>query len=226
VGVVIPAAGKGKRMGTAVSKQFLDLCGEPILIRTLRVISTHPAVKQTVVVGGCDELDRMESLLAAYGFNTEEIQTVVGGKERQQSVFEGLKQLTTEWVLVHDAVRPFITHDRITALLEGAKETGAAILAVPAKDTIKEVKAGVVSRTLERNRLWAVQTPQAFRRDLLLQAHQNANPNELATDDAKLVESLGVPVRVVEGDYANIKLTTPEDWVLADAIWRKRSTKS
>lgn len=212
-------------MGASVSKQFLDLYGEPILIRTLRVVSDHPAVTQTVVVVGREERARVESLLAQHGFNSKRVQTVIGGKERQQSVFEGLKALSTRWVLVHDAVRPFITHDRITALLTGAEETGAAILAVPVKDTIKEVEEGVVSRTLERNRLWAVQTPQAFRRELLLQAHRAADQTVLATDDAMLVESMGVPVRVVEGDYANIKLTTKEDWVLAEAIWRKRSSE-
>lgn len=223
MGVVIPAAGKGKRMKSAVSKQFLDLYGEPIFIRTLRVMTTHPAVKHTVVAAGRDEMAQVESLLAEYGLSSSGVEVVPGGRERQQSVFEGLKRLQSEWVLVHDAVRPFVSHERITALLTAAQETGAAILAVPVKDTIKEVEAGVVSHTLKRSRLWAVQTPQAFRRDLLLQAHQQADSDVPATDDAMLVEAIGASVRIVAGEYDNIKLTTPEDWVLADAIWKKRS---
>lgn len=223
MGVVIPAAGKGKRMKTSVSKQFLNLCGEPIIIRTLRVMATHPAVDHTVVVAGRDELERLESLLDEYGLSSSAVEVVAGGRERQQSVFAGLKRLKTEWVLVHDAVRPFVTHERITALLTEASATGAAILAVPVKDTVKEVEEGVVTHTLERSRLWAVQTPQAFRRELLLKAHQDADEDAVATDDAMLVESMGASVRIVAGDYANIKLTTPDDLVLADAIWRKRS---
>lgn len=133
--------------------------------------------------------------------------------------------MATEWVLVHDAVRPFVTHEQISELLNQLKSVDAAVLAVPVKDTIKEVAPGMdVARTLERSSLWAVQTPQAFRRSLLVQAHEEGKRKGLAaTDDAMLVEAMGMPVRVVKGDYSNLKLTTPEDMVLAEAIWKMRS---
>ncbi|OYD06561.1 2-C-methyl-D-erythritol 4-phosphate cytidylyltransferase [Paludifilum halophilum] len=226
VGVVIPAAGKGRRMGTAVSKQFLHLAGVPVIIRTLRVFDTHPAVNRIVISVSGEEREGMKRLLDENGFSSSRIQVVTGGKERRQSVYNGLERLDEEWVMIHDAVRPFIAHDRIDALLEAVPMTGAAILAVPVKDTVKQVtEAGIVEGTPDRSSLWAVQTPQAFRRSLLMEAHQKGAEEERpATDDAMLVESLGIDVRVVQGDHANMKLTTPEDRVLAEAIWKMRST--
>ncbi|MFD1435634.1 2-C-methyl-D-erythritol 4-phosphate cytidylyltransferase [Kroppenstedtia eburnea] len=224
-GVVIPAAGKGKRMGTAISKQFLDLCGEPVLIRTLRVFLDHPAVSRLVLAVHRDEETSVYQLLDEYGIPREKVGITPGGKERQDSVCRALQELATEWVLVHDAVRPFVTHEQISELLIQVKRVGAAVLAVPVKDTVKEVTPGMdVAHTLERSRLWAVQTPQAFRRSLLVQAHEEGRRKGLAaTDDAMLVEAMGIPVRVVKGDYSNLKLTTPEDMILAEAIWKMRS---
>lgn len=225
-GVVIPAAGKGRRMGAPISKQFLDLCGEPVLIRTLRVFLHHPAVSRLVIAVSREEEASVRGLLEEYDFPREKVVITLGGKERQDSVYRGLMELDTEWVLVHDAVRPFVTHGQISALLNQAEEGGAAILAVPVKDTIKEVSPELsVDRTLERSRLWSVQTPQAFRRSLLIKAHEEGKEKGLAaTDDAMLMEAMGVEVRVVTGDYSNLKLTTPEDMILAEAIWRMRTT--
>lgn len=213
-------------MGTPISKQFLDLCGEPVLIRTLRVFLKHPAVSRLVLAVSREEEASVRGLLEEYGFPREKVGITLGGKERQDSVYHGLMELETEWVLVHDAVRPFVTHGQISELLKQAEEGGAAILAVPVKDTIKEVSPEFsVNRTLERSRLWSVQTPQVFRRSLLIQAHEEGKMKGLAaTDDAMLVEAMGVEVRVVTGDYNNLKLTTPEDMILAEAIWRMRTT--
>lgn len=223
VGVIIPAAGRGKRMGASVNKPFLTLGGEPVLLHTLRVFDTHPQVDEIVVVAAEQEAERVRELLRNRGL-TKVTQVIPGGAERQESVFRGLKVLSAEWVLVHDAVRPFVTHDRIDALLEAVRLHEAAVLAVPLKDTVKIVDdAGVVEETPDRSRLWAVQTPQAFRRALLEDAHRRAGEEGfLGTDDAMLVEKLGVDVRVVPGDYANIKLTTPEDLVVAEAILTMR----
>lgn len=224
-GVVIPAAGKGKRMGAAISKQFLDLCGEPVLIRTLRVFLDHPAISRMVLAVHRDEETSVSQLLDEYRLPREKVRITAGGPERQDSVYRALQELETEWVLVHDAVRPFVTHEQISELLVQAKRVGAAVLAVPVKDTIKEVTPDLdVTGTLERSRLWTVQTPQVFRRSLLVQAHEEGRRKGLAaTDDAMLVEAMGTPVRVVKGDYSNFKLTTPEDMILAEAIWKMRS---
>jgi 2-C-methyl-D-erythritol 4-phosphate cytidylyltransferase len=213
-------------MGTKESKQFLPLGDKPVLIHTLMVFETHPKVDEIVVVAGAGEVSRVEEMVAHYGL--EKISAVViGGQERQDSVRSGLEYLQTEWVLVHDAARPFVTHGHITELLKVVRLHGAAILAVPVKDTIKQVDpAGIVERTPDRQSLWAVQTPQAFRRSLLVQAHQRALEQGMTgTDDAMLVEELGIDVRVVMGDYQNIKLTTPEDLAIAEAIWKMRGTE-
>jgi 2-C-methyl-D-erythritol 4-phosphate cytidylyltransferase len=180
-------------------------------------------VDEIVVVAAAQETEQVRDLLRHQGLS-KVTQVVPGGAERQESVFRGLEVLSTEWVLVHDAVRPFVTHERIDALLEAVRLHGAAILAVPLKDTVKVAgDAGVVEKTLDRSRLLAVQTPQAFRRTLLEDAHRRAREVGLmGTDDAMLVEELGADVRVVPGDYANIKLTTPEDLVVADAILTMR----
>jgi 2-C-methyl-D-erythritol 4-phosphate cytidylyltransferase len=210
-------------MGAPVNKPFLPLGGKPVLLHTLRVFDTHPQVDEVVVVAATQETERVKDLLRNQGLS-KVTQVVPGGAERQESVARGLEALSTEWVLVHDAVRPFVTHERIDALLQAVRLHEAAILAVPLKDTVKMVgDAGVVEQTPDRSRLWAVQTPQAFRRTLLVEAHRHAGEiGFLGTDDAMLVEKLGVDVRVVPGDYANIKLTTPEDLVVAEAILTMR----
>ncbi|SFJ37209.1 2-C-methyl-D-erythritol 4-phosphate cytidylyltransferase [Thermoflavimicrobium dichotomicum] len=220
---MIPAAGLGKRMGSKKSKQFLMLEKKPILIHTLLVFETHPAIDEMIVVAQEKEIEETRKLIQEYGIK-KVIKVVTGGKERQDSVYEGLKYIQSEWVLVHDAVRPFVTHEAIDRLLASAKMHGAAILAVPVKDTIKQVdSAGIVEMTPERERLWAVQTPQAFRRELLWEAYSQAQEQGiLATDDSMLVEELGIDVRVVQGEYLNIKLTTPEDLILAEAICKAR----
>lgn len=222
-GVIVVAAGRGTRMGTVESKQYLMLDGKPIFIHTLEVFHRHPLISQIVLVTGEQDVDRCRSWIAEYGM-AEQIQVIPGGAERQHSVRQGLLSLSTPWVLVHDGVRPFVTREQITACCEAARTYGAAVLAVPVKDTIKLAdEQGWVAATLDRRSLWAIQTPQAFRRADLLAAHERATEDEfVGTDDAMLVERLSISVKLVEGAYDNIKITTPEDLGYAEFIRGKR----
>ncbi|WP_246333905.1 2-C-methyl-D-erythritol 4-phosphate cytidylyltransferase [Thermoactinomyces mirandus] len=226
VGVIIPAAGQGKRMGMGERKQFLQFHGQPVIIHTLALFEGLPEVDEIVVVTQEEEIARTQKMIEEACIHKVTC-VVSGGKERQESVYLGLKKIRTDWVMVHDAVRPFVSREAISRLLKVARMHGAAILAVPVKDTVKMVDdAGVVEQTPDRKRLWAVQTPQAFRRDILLSAHEQfLKWDAMATDDSMLVEEMGIDVRVVEGEYTNIKLTTPDDLFMAEAIYQMRSKK-
>lgn len=222
VGVVIPAAGQGKRMGTKESKQFLLFHQKPIFLHTIEVFDDHPEIDEIVVVVRGTEIERTKRLIEEQGIKKVS-KVVAGGRERQESVFLGLKEITTDLVLVHDAVRPFVTKKAVTRLISEIRDYDAAILAVPMKDTVKKVEQNCVFGTLQRNQLWSVQTPQGFRRELLMKAHIEAEKNnDFATDDSALVEKLGVNVRVVDGEYTNIKITTPEDLIFAEAIYQMK----
>ncbi|MBP3045279.1 2-C-methyl-D-erythritol 4-phosphate cytidylyltransferase [Bacillus subtilis] len=223
--VVIPAAGQGKRMKAGRNKLFIELKGDPVIIHTLRVFESHRQCDKIILVINEQEREHFQHLLSDYPFQTS-IELVAGGDERQHSVYKGLKAVKQEKiVLVHDGARPFIKHEQIDELIAEAEQTGAAILAVPVKDTIKRVQDLQVSETIERSSLWAVQTPQAFRLSLLLKAHAEAERKGfLGTDDASLVEQMeGGSVRVVEGSYTNIKLTTPDDLTSAESIMESES---
>ncbi|MDR7240430.1 2-C-methyl-D-erythritol 4-phosphate cytidylyltransferase [Neobacillus drentensis] len=221
--VILPAAGQGKRMGAGKNKLLLELNGIPVLIHTLRVFEQDEACSGMILAIHPQDEPEFKVLLARYNV-TKVITFVPGGKERQDSIYNALKLVKTNGIiLVHDAARPFILKEHIHRLADIAEETGAAILGVPAKDTIKKVDGGVVVETVERSSLWAVQTPQAFRVLLLKEAYEQAEKDYfLGTDDASLVERLNYPVAMVEGDYDNIKLTTPEDLFFAEAILKKR----
>jgi 2-C-methyl-D-erythritol 4-phosphate cytidylyltransferase len=217
--VVIPAAGQGKRMNAGKNKQFIELEQVPIIIHTLKVFQMHSLCSGIILVINEQEREDFQKLLKKY--DVTKIKAIVsGGSERQYSVHNGLLAADKdELVLVHDGARPFVSHKRIEDLLDKAYETGAATLAVPVKDTIKRVENGVVVETVERSTLWSVQTPQAFHPELVLHAHYQANQESyLGTDDASLIERIGRPVSIVLGDYTNIKLTTPDDLLLAKAI--------
>lgn len=214
VGVVVVAAGKGTRMGSAVSKQYLPLAGKPVLVHTLEAFEAMEFVHSVVLVVGAGD----EALCSGYvrTYNLQKVSAVLaGGSERQSSVYRGLQALDpeVEWVLVHDGVRPFITAQDAQNCLKAARLHGAAVLAVPVKDTVKIVAPdGRIDSTPERSTLWAIQTPQAFRLEELAAAHELASREGFAgTDDAMLVERAGQPVHVVEGSYSNMKITTPED---------------
>jgi 2-C-methyl-D-erythritol 4-phosphate cytidylyltransferase len=217
---VIVAAGKGTRMGAGVSKQYLPLGGKPILVHTLEVFERMAEAEEIVLVVAQADIPQARSLVERYGIGKVSA-IVAGGSDRQGSVREGLKAVRAgaEWVMVHDAVRPFVRAGNIRRLQAAMEESEAAVLAVPVKDTVKLVSGGFIQSTPDRSALWAVQTPQAFRLDLLRRAHAMAEADGIAaTDDAMLVERLGVAVRVVEGDYRNIKITTPEDLLWAEAL--------
>lgn len=222
--VVIPAAGQGKRMNAGKNKQFIELEQVPIIIHTLKVFEEHSMCSGIILAINEQERGDFQKLQDDYQI-TKIKYMVSGGFERQFSVFNGLQAVENgELVLVHDGARPFISHKSIEDLLHKAKVTGAATLAVPVKDTIKRVENGLVIETVERSSLWSIQTPQAFHRSLVTDAHQQAkNENYLGTDDASLVERTGKPVSIVLGDYTNIKITTPEDLLIAKAILARKN---
>lgn len=212
LGIVIVSAGKGSRMGTLESKQYLLLQEKPIIIHTLEVFNRMPLVKEIVLVTGQEDVGRAQEWVQQYHLD-KVCKVIAGGSERQHSVYKGLLELQTEWVMVHDGVRPFVDPVDIQECYEVALRTGAAVLAVPVKDTIKIVdESGIIVETPDRQSLWAIQTPQTFRVSDLLRSHQEAQKSGfLGTDDSMLVERIGIPVTVVKGSYSNIKITTPDD---------------
>ncbi len=221
VSVIFPAAGQGKRMQAGINKVLLTLGGEPILTRTLKTFSAVEEVGELIVVVAADEVAAVERQLQKVA-GLKPFQVVAGGSERQYSIYNGLQRVadTADVVLVHDAVRPLVTKKTIQAVIDSARAKGGSIAAVPAKNTIKVVDTdGLVESTPPRSTLWEVQTPQGFRKDILLKANEQAlQDNFLGTDDASLVERIGVPVAVVNSDYRNIKVTTPEDLLIAEAF--------
>jgi 2-C-methyl-D-erythritol 4-phosphate cytidylyltransferase len=217
VGVVIVAAGRGTRMGTVENKQYLLLQGKPIIVHTLEVFQQHELISEIVLVTGKEDIERCREWIQLY--KLDKVKAIVpGGSERQHSVHKGLLKLTTQWVMVHDGVRPFVQPNEIEACYERAKQIGASVLAVPVKDTIKQVdNEGKVLTTPDRRSLWAIQTPQTFRLSELLDAYEAAERDGfLGTDDSSLAERAGIPVSVVEGSYRNIKITTPDDLDFAE----------
>jgi 2-C-methyl-D-erythritol 4-phosphate cytidylyltransferase len=225
IAVIIPAAGAGTRMGAQTPKQFLRLPTAPILVATVRHFARHRSVDRIVVVAPADRLARAERLLRPLGGRTT-IQVVAGGRERQDSVALGIDALGSPCapvIVVHDAVRPFITSALIDAVVAAALEHGAAICALPVRETIKRVRDGFVEATVDRAPLWSVQTPQAFRAELLREAHDKARRDGIrGTDDAMLVERLGPRVRVIPGLEQNLKITTAADLRVARRFLSRR----
>jgi 2-C-methyl-D-erythritol 4-phosphate cytidylyltransferase len=221
--VIIPAAGQGKRMGAGKNKLLLELNNIPVLIHTLRVFEEDKLCQGITLAVNPLDTEQFKYLLNKYKVK-KVLDLVPGGKERQDSIYNALKTVKNDGIiLVHDAARPFILKEHIHRLLDKAQETGAAIIGVPAKDTMKTVGNHVVMATVERSSLWAVQTPQAFRFSILLKAYEHAKKEHfIGTDDSSLVERISHPVSMVEGDYDNIKLTTKEDLFFAQAILQKR----
>ena len=216
---LIPAAGKGHRMMHAVKKPYIKLAEKPILTHTIQRFEQNSAVDAIfVIVDAADVAACHATVLEPYAF-TKVQSLVAGGATRQESVQKGIHALPADvdFVIVHDGVRPFVTDETIFACLAAADEYGAAVAAVPVKDTIKVANQdGFVLETPMRERLWTVQTPQVFRKTLLIEAHQIAQQRQLtATDDAALVEQLGFPVKLVHGNYENLKITTQVDLQIA-----------
>ncbi len=223
VSAVIVAGGKGTRMGADQPKQFLCLGEEPVLLHAIRQIGSHPVIGQVIVTlpapAALDQILGLENLSPAVRCK---IQVADGGTERQQSVYKGLKAIkqTDGLVLIHDGVRPFLSHQLIDDCLAAAQKYGAASAGCPASDTLKEVDQNFqVLRTMDRSRIWQTQTPQVFHYEIIMQAHVKAIQNGLqGTDDAALAEALGHKVQMVIASRWNLKLTRPEDLFVAEAL--------
>jgi len=220
VSAIIPAAGQGTRMGSSTPKQFLLLNGQPILHHTLRAFETCGLVNSVTLVMPKNELEQARKRwLENYNIVKNIVQ---GGKERQDSVHNGFKAIDadTDIVIVHDGVRPFVTPDMIGRSIEEAQKFGAAITAIPVNDTIKQTDSeDFVTRTVDRNGLWRVQTPQAFQYAILAEAFQKAmNDSYYGTDEGSLLEYAGKKLKIIEGSELNIKITRPEDLILGEGI--------
>jgi len=219
VGAIIAAAGSSERMGE-VDKLFAPLAGKPVLARVIDTFQQCKSVDQIVLVVSQGNLESCQQLVAEQGWS-KVTEVCLGGERRQDSVAAGLKQLDhCDWVVIHDGARPLVTVELIEQGLAAASETGAAVAAVPVTDTIKlAMDDMIVQGTPPRQNLWAVQTPQVFRFDIITKAYQQVSDN--VTDDAALVERLGYKIKLYMGAYDNIKITTPDDLVIAELLWQK-----
>jgi 2-C-methyl-D-erythritol 4-phosphate cytidylyltransferase len=225
---IIPAAGVGRRMGSAVGKQFLHLRGIPILAHTLKVFDQSPVVEGIVLVVAPQQRQALATEVLGPHPCEKLLQVIDGGPERQESVANGLRAipLECELVAVHDGVRPLVSIDLLEAVLEVARHHGAAIAAIPAGDTVKQAENQKVVATLERETIWLAQTPQVFHTSLLRRAYDKAaQDGVVVTDDAALVERIGVAVHLVRGSSENIKVTTPSDLIVAEAILAGREAQ-
>lgn len=222
VSAVIVAAGKGTRMNMDKNKMYVEVYGRPILARTVQVFQDSNYINEIILVVNSQEIVLCkQDIVDCYGL--DKVKTLVcGGAQRQNSVFNGIREAdkNCDILIIHDGARPFVSEDNIIDSIDAAIEFGAASIAVPVKDTIKSADADCFAReTLERSSLWSIQTPQAFKYDLVERAHRKAEEDGfLGTDDAVLVERLGYKMKLVMGSYNNIKITTKEDLAIAKAI--------
>ena len=208
VGIVL-AAGRGKRMHTTVQKQYLLLCGKPVLYYSLKVFQDCPFIDELILVTGKDEIDYCQEEIVRK-FNLDKVKKIVpGGKERYHSVYEGLKAAgECELVFIHDGARPFVDDRIINESIKVAREKKAVVVGTPVKDTIKVVCDGIINDTPNRVNLWAAQTPQVFEYKLITKAYEEAYENNYyGTDDSMLVENIGQEVTMIMGSYDNIKIT-------------------
>lgn len=223
---IILAAGKGTRMNAGMNKQFMLLNGKPLLAQTLEAFHRCKSIDSIILVTGREELQFCkEQILDAYDFDKVD-KLVCGGRERQQSVFNGLRSLDKNCsvVVIHDGARPIVPDGIVERCIEEAKIYGAVSAGMPAKETIKILnEEGFVEYTPERRRVWITQTPQAFKPDIIRKAHERADIKGIAgTDDAFLVEHMGIKVKMIECSYENIKVTTPEDLIIAETIMNNK----
>jgi 2-C-methyl-D-erythritol 4-phosphate cytidylyltransferase len=222
---IIPAAGEGRRMDKDVEKQFLHLGGIPLLVHTLKVFDESPEVDGVVVVVGAQQRGALDKYVLGPHPCKKLLHIVDGGPERQHSVANGLQKVPPECelVVIHDGVRPLLSGNLLRSVLKTADRYGAAIAAIPACDSVKQAEGEVVRASLDRESIWLAQTPQIFRTDLLRQAYERAARDGITlTDDAGLMERAGYSVHLVLGSPENIKVTTPADLVIAEAILAAR----
>jgi 2-C-methyl-D-erythritol 4-phosphate cytidylyltransferase len=225
VAAVVLGAGRGERLGYAAPKAFVPLAGRPLIAHALEALAEPEEVEWVVPVIPADAHERYARLVGQLGHREKFAAPVAGGPERQDSVAAGLAALPSDvaLVVVHDAARPLVRPADVSRVIAGAWRCGGAILAVPVRDTIKRVREGRVLETPPRAECWAAQTPQVFRVELLREAHAKAEAEgRLGTDCAQLVEALGVPIEVVEGDPDNLKVTLPEDLERAERVLEAR----
>jgi 2-C-methyl-D-erythritol 4-phosphate cytidylyltransferase len=217
VSALITAGGYGRRMGVPAGKQFMEIAGKPLLLWTLAVFEQVKGLAEVVVVVNKEDFGRFKGL---------GVRLAQAGERRQDSVYQGLQQISkeAEIVVIHDGARPLVSVDLIQASIAAARDEGAGVVAVPVKNTIKKVSPqNFVIGTEDRGLLWAAQTPQTFRVKLIKEAYEKARAEKIeATDDAALVERLGYAVKIVPGSYENIKVTTPEDVMLAELLLKRK----
>ena len=225
---IIPAAGVGARMSSNKAKQFIDLCGKPILAVTLNHFQKCSLVDKIVVVVSKDDVDYCNREIVDRYKQSKVCKVVAGGKRRQDSVKKGLEAVDDlcKWVLIHDGVRPLVTNELIEKVIKAAKRFRSVIAGLPVKETVKESdNQGMVLRSVHRSHLWLIQTPQIFQCEDLMRAHQKALRDgwEEATDDAFMIEKMDIPVKIIKGEESNIKVTTPRDLDIARFLMSKKS---
>ncbi|MFH1191422.1 MAG: 2-C-methyl-D-erythritol 4-phosphate cytidylyltransferase [Candidatus Omnitrophota bacterium] len=219
---IIVAAGQGRRLKTAACKPLVKIGKLPAIIYSLSTLDKNPDIDEIIVVVSVKNQRSITRLIKSYSFK-KNINFVLGGRRRQDSVYNGLKMVreNSDWVLIHDSARPFIDRATIAKVILAAKKTGAAIVAVKPKATVKfSQKNNIVKNTLDRDHLWEAQTPQVFKKELILRAYKKYAQDKV-TDDASLVEKLGADVLIVQGKYENIKITTGEDLLFAELIAKR-----
>lgn len=222
IGVIIPAAGKGSRMDAGVNKQFLRLGDRPVLAHTLGLFTPHPEIQEILLMGHQEELEAFHQFVKECS-HPHKVRVEAGGEERYQTVWKGLQLLETEYVLIHDGARPLLPLDLLDTIIEEVKRWGAVTPALPLLDTVKEVSRDKVIRTLPREDLRVVQTPQAFTFKSIYQAYEKGLKEGFqGTDDVSYVERIGYVIRCIPGSRENIKITIPEDLLWAEMILRER----
>ncbi|MCD8390467.1 MAG: 2-C-methyl-D-erythritol 4-phosphate cytidylyltransferase [Firmicutes bacterium] len=223
VSVVIAAGGKGARMGADKNKVYLTLLGEEILLHTVKAFENTAEVDEIIVVTGSSDIERCQRLLGV----CKKVKAVTeGGATRQQSVYNGILKTGGDIILIHDGARALITGEIITNVINDCVKYGAASAGVRVKDTLKTAENGFITGTVDRENTYQIQTPQAFYADIIKKAHENAAKNGYDfTDDCQAAEKIGVKIKITEGSYENIKITTPEDIVTAERILEKRRYK-
>ncbi|NLM44499.1 MAG: 2-C-methyl-D-erythritol 4-phosphate cytidylyltransferase [Clostridiales bacterium] len=219
---VIVAGGKGTRMNKGINKLYLDIKGKAILARTLEVFFASDSIDEVVLVIAEEDLGICKKKVLKEIEIKKPFKIVFGGNERQDSVYNGITNTNknTDIIVIHDGARPFVTKDIIENAIKEVKQYKAVVVAMPVKDTIKITdENGLITKTPDRSRLWLAQTPQVFVKEIIVQAYEFCRTNKIkATDDSMLVEQLGFKVKIIEGSYDNIKITTPEDLAFAKLI--------
>ncbi len=223
---IITAGGTGKRMGGTTPKQFLPLAGTPVLVHTVRAFLQTPCIEQIIVVVPSEHLQHTNLLVQQY--KLEKCRVIKGGTLRQDSVEQGMQAANdADYLVIHDGVRPLLTREIIENCLNGAIAHGAAITAIPVKDTLKSVLDGTITKTVDRTNLWQAQTPQAVKKSLLEEAYKKAEKdNFVGTDEASLLENIGCRPAIVSGSEMNIKITHQEDLKVAEAFLQERNMQT